>query len=614
MENQNRRSFWSDWKTHGLIGCFLLGFAFLINQDVEIYGLYMDDLNRWYWYKEQTFWEDILPLGGPRFRSLFNLASRLELDLIGTHIEWIVPFNILLNTLIAFLVYWLSRKYSRNTFVGSLCGTLYLLSRFSYYQIGQMMGLLETLSLVIAIGILDLLYEYLNQDSSPGQRKFLWACFLYACICFVHERYMVLFPLLLLVLIFRKDTNRRLWAASIGAFILVQLIRFLTIGTLLPAGTGGTKVVKTFSIGTVFQYAFSQIAYVFGINAGPVMFSGEYFRDSPSWVLGLVALSDLMLLGLVAAFIRFLSGRPENFWKYIQNAFLFFCFIGACIACSSVTIRVEMRWVYVSYTAALLFMSWMYGVLSLNDSKQGKISRSGLLLALIAAYGVLMVPVEVHYRSKFPMLYYWGDQHRYNSLAQETYGLYGDEIYGKTMYVIGNNFHLNDFCAENFFRVFDKQNRENCIEIIHVEDLRDIGTITDDMLVIQEDVKNNRFHDVTNLAKEFKCRTIYGYYDDNWMDEQAQVQVMAGKTGKIDLTFFYPIEMDPNETYEIMVFKDSKPEQKVTLTENMTKITISAEPYQLVTLDFQTNFFVSASTDEKRGQTNLALLMGITAD
>ena len=131
MEKQNRQFFLSDWKTHGLIGCFLLGFAFFINQDMKIYGLYMDDLNRWYWYKEQTFWEDILPLGGPRFRSLFNLASRLELNLIGTHIEWIVPFNILLNALIAFLVYRISRKYSHNTFVGSLCGFLYLLSRFS---------------------------------------------------------------------------------------------------------------------------------------------------------------------------------------------------------------------------------------------------------------------------------------------------------------------------------------------------------------------------------------------------------------------------------------------------------------------------------------------------
>ena len=613
MEKQNRQFFLSDWKTHGLIGCFLLGFAFFINQDMKIYGLYMDDLNRWYWYKEQTFWEDILPLGGPRFRSLFNLASRLELNLIGTHIEWIVPFNILLNALIAFLVYRISRKYSHNTFVGSLCGFLYLLSRFSYYQIGQMMGLLETLSLVMAIGILYLLYEYLNEESSRGQGKFFWSCFLYGCICFVHERYMVLFPLLLLVLFFRKESNRKLWAASIGVFLMVQVIRFLTIGTLLPAGTGGTKVVKTFSISTVFQYAFSQIAYVFGINAGPTMFSGEYFSDSPVWVLALVALSDFMLLGLVFAFIRFLFRRPENFWKYVQNAFLFFCFIGACIACSSVTIRVEMRWVYVSYTAALLFMSWMYGVLTVYYSKNQKPSPSRFLLILIAAYGILMVPVETHYRSKFPMLYYWGDQHRYNSLAQETYGLYGDDIYGKTIYVIGDNFHLNDFCAENFFRVFDKENRENCIEILHVEDIRDIGTITNNMLVIQEDLKNNRFHDVTNLAKDFKCRSIYGYYDDNWIDEQARIQVMAGKTGKIDLTFTYPIAMDPNVTYEIMVYKNHQQEQNVKLTENIKEITIESEPYELVTLDFQTSFCIPGS-NEKRGKTNLAIFLEIAAD
>ena len=146
-----------------------------------------------------------------------------------------------------------------------------------------------------------------------------------------------------------------------------------------------------------------------------------------------------------------------------------------------------------------------------------------------------------------------------------------------------------------------------------MEDIRDIGTITNNMLVIQEDLKNNRFHDVTNLAKDFKCRSIYGYYDDNWIDEQARIQVMAGKTGKIDLTFTYPIAMDPNVTYEIMVYKNHQQEQNVKLTENIKEITIESEPYELVTLDFQTSFCIPGS-NEKRGKTNLAIFLEIAAD
>ena len=56
---------------------------------------------------------------------------------------------------------------------------------------------------------------------------------------------------------------------------------------------------------------------------------------------------------------------------YLQKTFLFVAFIGACIVCSSVTIRVEMRWVYVSLAAALLFLSWMYGSLTEQMAKRG---------------------------------------------------------------------------------------------------------------------------------------------------------------------------------------------------------------------------------------------------
>ena len=79
--------------------------------------------------------------------------------------------------------------------------------------------------------------------------------------------------------------------------------------------------------------------------------------------------------------------------------------------------------------------------------------------------------------------------------------------------------------------------------MVHIKDLRDIGLITDDMLVIQEDPENNRFQDITHAASLFKCRPIYGFYDDGWLDERASVQVMAGSTGEIHLSFHYPRDL-----------------------------------------------------------------------
>ena len=78
---------------------------------------------------------------------------------------------------------------------------------------------------------------------------------------------MALFPLLLLVLRFKKSRKLLEWGAGLLSFLLVQVIRACTIGSILPAGTGGTQVADTFSLGDTFWYALSQIAYVFGINA-----------------------------------------------------------------------------------------------------------------------------------------------------------------------------------------------------------------------------------------------------------------------------------------------------------------------------------------------------------
>lgn len=94
------------------------------------------------------------PLGSTRFRFLYYLAAWLEMAVVGNHVNWFVPFNILLNTAVAWSVYLIGRRLSRSKGIGFLCGFMYLISRMAYYQIGQVLGLMETMALWMAIGIL----------------------------------------------------------------------------------------------------------------------------------------------------------------------------------------------------------------------------------------------------------------------------------------------------------------------------------------------------------------------------------------------------------------------------------------------------------------------------
>lgn len=600
-----------EWKADLLVLFLLTGFAFFINRDMELKGLYMDDLYQWTCYFDQPFFPAVFTMGGTRFRVLYNLVSWIQMKLFGVHIGWYVPFNILLNSGIAFTLYRMAKRFSRSTYVAVLCGIIWLASRMSFYQIGQALGLMESMALWMAIGILYLLYGYLNERDGKENRRLFAAAGLYVAICFVHERYMVLLPLFFLVLLFRRAKEWKLWAAPVAGFAFVQLLRFISIGTVSPAGTGGTDVADTLSVGGVLHFAFSQIAYLFGINAGPEHLNGQNFREAPLAVMLLIAVADLMLVLLVVAFLARLIQCGKRRVRHLQTAALFICFIGACIACSSVTIRVEMRWVYVSYAAALLFLAWIYGVLTDGMAEKGRWMQAVPFLGMITLYVVLMLPVEHYYRGQYPNLYYWTDQERYNSLAEETFGQYGVGIFGKTIYIVGHQFEMDDDTEDTFFRVFDRLNRPDSTHIIHIDDVREIGLVTDNMLVIQEDPENNRFQDVTHVVKTFKCRPIYGFYDDGWLDERAKVQVMAGSTGVINLTFNYPRDLTDDQW--LTVYVNDEPQVYLNFDENTKNASIQVAPYEPVTLRFESNFYVPNAL-EKRGVTRLAVLLNMTAD
>jgi hypothetical protein len=590
----------------------LIVFAFVVNRGIEIKGLFMDDLYLWSCYGEQSFFQYVFPLGSTRFRFLYYLAAWLELALIGPHVGWIVPINILLNGAVAFTIYKMARSFSRSGYVGIFCGIAYLMSRMAYYQIGQTYGLMETMALWMAIGILYLLCDYLKDHSNRGKHEFLAASVLYFSVCFVHERYMVLIPLFFLALLFHRCKDLKLWLAPTVAFALVQGIRAAAIGRLMPAGTGHTQVADTFVPKEAVRYALSQVAYIFGINAGPDYLNGQNYRQAPLPITLLIATADLMLAALVIAFLVKLIRE----WKHCKNCLpttiLFIGFIGGCIACSSVTIRVEMRWVYVSYAAALLFMSWMYGVLTRDlDRKLALHVRALPYAVMITVYVVLMLQVELYYRGLYPNIYFWPEQQQYNSLAEVTYGTYGDDIFGKTIYVVGDTYGVSDFNAETFFKIFDPERKAEGTKLVHIDDVREIGLVDDSMLVLQEDPEHNRYLDITSAVRLLKCRGIYGYYTDGWLDERAEVQVMTGADGEINMNFYYPGELTGDEWMTIYVNDD--PKEYMQFTDQQMSYTWKSQPYRTVMLRFETNFYVK-DAQEKRGERHLAVIADFQAD
>ena len=580
---------------------FLLGSAYWINRQIHIKALYMDDLYLFSFFREQNFFEFSFPIGqAVRFRPVYWAISYIEMALVGADPNRYLHFNIFLNSLLAFFLFFFSLKMTKKRILSLSLGVLFLSAHFAYYQIGQAIGILETLALGFALFTLYFLYRQIDcQERVFGKMLFFSHLFFFLLI-FTHERYVALLPLFYIPLIFRgkqAEVNTAVGVQNIGLkeaeesenakaldgakaaeyakasepalsgiatvgkrYIVVEQgesenpntsvnpnasvnpnssvnisanegvnasanvsasarkqnnpeskalkrpkilpfflpfvqaflffsIRSLAIGSFVPKGTGGTEVQDGFSLTKALSHAFSQVFYIFGIQAGPDYLAGipwEEVGRKHRYVIyaSIAVLAFSILLALLFA-IRKGKLKKEFFGKNI----LFLCFIALCIGCSSITIRVEMRWVYVSFAAALLYFAYLLG-------------NTGMPIPTFFAlfFVCLRFPAEMKYRESFPRIYFWEDQERMNSLAEQTIGKYGrDYVLGKQVYILENNYKMSKFYGDTFFQVFDPEMSGQGTKIHFIKDFRELPSEANlyNSLVLKEVPEERAYRDIT---------------------------------------------------------------------------------------------------------------------
>ena len=334
---------------------------------------------------------------------------------------------------------------------------------------------------------------------------------------------------------------------------LFYAIRKFAIGSFVPKGTGGTEVSESFKLGEALQNAFAEVYYIFGFQKGPEHLNGiPWEKVSPDIrklvYASIAVLAFTVMLCLIFALVRIFkteksagrnagssmeSGSGSNIENSIENStenstgkkatkdlvnnsvsdsvnnlrkdqkreklarlrnfignnILFLLFIAMCIGSSSVTIRVEMRWVYVSFAASLLYFSYLLGV-----------SRLPLGTIFCLAFICLRLPVERYYRSYFPQIYFWEDQDRMNSLAEQTIEKYGrDYVLGKQVYILENSYKMSKFYGDTFFQVFDEDFSGHGTKIHFFKDFRELPSEANssNSIVLKEVPEERGYKDIT---------------------------------------------------------------------------------------------------------------------
>ena len=536
----------------------LMLFAFYVNRHIHIKALYMDDLYLFSFFREQDFLTFSFPIGeAVRFRPVYWALSYIEMVFVGNDPNRYWYFNVVLNGLLACFLCYFSWVVSKGKKIVSLSLSLIFLStHFAYYQIAQALGILETLALGFSLITLYFLYQELNEEKH-FLRNLIFSHIFFFLLVFTHERYIALLPLFYVPLFFRGRAGEAKILTGgkilpLAQAFLFYAIRKFAIGSFIPKGTGGTEVTESFKLEEALQNAFTEVYYIFGFQKGPEHLNGIPWENVAENIRKLVYASIVVLgiavfLCLIFALIRISktdksigestessigksteSGtgnqsvkttannaandvandatnksvsnfkkeqkrvKPARLRNFIGNNILFLLFIAMCIGSSSVTIRVEMRWVYVSFAASLLYFSYLLGV-----------SRLPLGTIFCLAFICLRLPVEHYYRSYFPQIYFWEDQDRMNSLAEETIEKYGREgVLGKQVYILENKYKMSKFYGDTFFQVFDEDFSGDGTKIHFIQDLTRLPKEAnrENSLVLEEVPEERAYRDITEEA------------------------------------------------------------------------------------------------------------------
>ena len=513
----------------------IMGFAFYVNRHIHIKALYMDDLYLFSFFREQDFFTFSFPIGNAvRFRPVYWALSYIEMVFVGNDPNRYWYFNVALNGLLACFLFYFSWVVSKGKkLIPLLLSVVFLSAHFAYYQIAQALGILETLALGFSLVTLYFLYQELNEEKH-FLRNLVFSHLFFFLLIFTHERYIALLPLFYVPLLFRGKSGDRKQATGtakqevgkaggkssllpslipfflplIQAFLFYAIRKF-AIGSFVPKGTGGTEVSESFKLGEALQNAFAEVYYIFGFQKGPEHLNGiPWEKVSPDMrklvYASIAVLAFTVMLCLIFALVRIFktekstegsAGREQKRVKldrlrsFIGNNILFLLFIALCIGSSSVTIRVEMRWVYVSFAASLLYFSYLLGV-----------SRLPLGTIFCLAFICLRLPVERYYRSYFPQIYFWEDQDRMNSLAEQTIEKYGrGGVLGKQVYILENKYKMSKFYGDTFFQVFDEDFSGHGTKIHFIQDLTRLPKDANrkNSLVLVEVPEQRAYRDIT---------------------------------------------------------------------------------------------------------------------
>ena len=363
-----------------------------------------------------------------------------------------------------------------NVFIAFLSSLLYVTSRFSYYNILQVYGILELVSLLFLLFIIHNSMEYIRSQES---KYLVWVSFFYFSIVFTHERYIVLLPFLFFLVFLFDQSEKKIKKIMLLSIVCLPFVINYFLKTVIfkvPFLRRAAHFPIDFNIVSILKNMWFGFLKVVGINNGPeylnlISFSAESMRIK---ILSIVIVLIIFSILFSTIFQIFVLSQTQK-KKAIKLIFLWTVLFLSLLFSASIAFIQEQRWVFSAFVVFLIALSSLVSKVSLGQNK-------GIRYFLFTIFFLLMLNNDIYYKKFLSNLYFVSANKIADSFYDETIKRFGTNIMSYTIYV--EKFRDYEWILQDklFFKPYVGENYKQ-FKINHINNIKDID---------KQELKNNK--------------------------------------------------------------------------------------------------------------------------
>ena len=477
---------------------FVISFAMLkyVNREVKLLAFHLDDLNNYTSFLEfpkLSSW--IIPYDPTRmhYRPVFYFFLFIIFKLITGNVSRLLLINLFVNSVVSTGIYFLMRSLKINRILSALSIVFYSYISYSYFQIYQAIGIIEALPLLVSLIILVLSIKSENSNIKTFNIIIITNWILYIIMVFTHERYFPMMLLILIQIVLNKNVVKKAkyFAISFIEFFVFFAIRYYHLRIIVPRGTDCSDLIANFDLLRSFKFIFHQIMYLLGANLGPRYLCGMNIYEMDKRMIIFIVLSAVSIVAILV--INFATKTVKKYGEnnnknHINVYILLYIFL--CILQSSLTIRVELRWLYASFMALFIYLAYTLNlIINIKNANKNMLKR--LTLFIFIVFYASRMWLNRYYKKYDNYIFLINEQKPINTLALESVYKYGiEKIRDMTIIMPSENFNIiSDYEKIHFFDPFDgKFSDRDMIVIDSDADRINAALSNENEIVIVEDL------------------------------------------------------------------------------------------------------------------------------